>query len=175
MSSYHEQRERFRLYEPNAAAYARYRREVEAYELAFTPAPVWVRLGAVVSSALTLAGAVGPWITVELPREPPIFIRGLQTDGFFVALFGVVAVLLLLVALVRPETEVPAAFALGANGFCTFIAFMSVFFLKSYRPGIIGIAPSSIALGWGVYLTAGASLIATAFNVLVVRRAASFF
>lgn len=175
MSSYHEQRERFRLYEPNAAAYARYRREVEAYELAFTPAPVWARLGAVVSTTLLLVGAAGPWIRVELPARQTTYVRGLQTDGLFIALFGTIALVLLIVALVQPETEVPAAFALGATAFCTFIAFMSVFFLKSYRPGLIGVATSSIVLGWGVYLTAAASLIATAFAALVVRRSASFF
>lgn len=174
MSTYREQRERFRIYEPNVAAYARYRREVEAYEQAFTPAPVWARLGAVLSSALMLAGAAGPWLTVRIPMEPPTSIRGVQTDGFFVALFGTIAVLLLLIALFWPDTEVPAAFALGAVAFCTFIAFMSVFFLKSFRPGIVGVAPSSIVLGWGVYLSAGAGLIATAFAVLVVRRSATF-
>lgn len=175
MSTYHEQRERFRLYEPNAAAYARYRREVEAYELAFTPSPVWARLGAVISGAVMLAGAAGPWLRVELPGRQYAYIGGLQTDGLFVALFGIVAFVLLMVALVQPETEVPAAFALGAVAFSSLIAFMSIFFLKSYRPGVIDVATSSIVLGWGVYLTAAASLFATAFTVLVVRRSATFF
>jgi len=174
VSTYQEQRERFRVYEPNVAIYARYRREVEAYEQAFAPAPVWTRLGAVLSGALMLVGATGPWLTIRLPNEAPAFIRGVQTDGFFVALFGAVALILLVIALFWPDTEVPAAFAFGVLAFCTFIAFMSVFFLKSYRPGIIGIAPSAIVLGWGVFLSAGAGLIATAFAWLVVRRSATF-
>lgn len=175
VSTYHEQRERFRLYEPDAAAYARYRREVEAYELAFTPAPLWARLGAVSSTSLMLVGAAGPWLRVELSARQSASVGGLRTDGLFVALFGIVALVLLIIALVQPDTEVPAAFALGAIGFSTFIAFMSVFFLKSYRPGVIGVATSSIMLGWGVYLTAAASLLATAFTVLVVRRSTSFY
>lgn len=175
MSTYREQRERFRLYEPNAAAYARYRREVEAYELAFTPAPIWARLGAVVSSAVMLTGAAGPWIRVELGQRQYGYVSGLQTDGLFVAFFGVIALVLLIVALVQPDTEVPAAFALGALIFSTIIALMGILFLKSYPPGIIGVATSTIDLGWGVYLTAAASLFATAFAVLIVRRSATFF
>lgn len=175
MSTYREQRERFRLYEPNAAAYARYRREVEAYELAFTPAPLWARLGALASDVIVLTGTASPWIRVDLGQRQHAYVSGLQTDGLFVAFFGLIALILLIVALVQPDTEVPAAFALGALVFSGIIALMGVFFLKSYPPGIVGIATSTIDLGWGVYLTAAASLFAVAFTVLIVRRSDSFF
>lgn len=144
-----------------AAPYARSRRP-------------WLLAGLTLACiALIAAGSFGPWLYIERGPEWAIEVegmRGTNTDGVFSLFFALVATVLLLVALIRPDLWIFAVAAFVALLFCSLVGLFDwVIFDPMDLADEPGKQASLIRVEWGLKLLTVAAPAAAVFALLFAR------